>query len=257
MRRGTVHSANVSGQASPNTAAKEEPDRGAATKDVADLMALIEQSKNLLYDLKVLEERNDSHARKLDEDASGSQGENQRGSPEFAGEDAPGLKDAKKYVSVTEIQPAIADEGSPRQPAKQAPPSSARPSEMALGSVLDLLDDNDADFRHFLQRKATIMSNISHLAAQKYHDDQAKQRDLVSQVAAALDEEEAQYRLARQTIKRSLRRQTLQRPDLTPEQRELLQRKDLEYKLFPISDSQVSSSAPEAHRDLDHKWVQN
>lgn len=194
----------------------------------------------MLFDLKVLEERNDSHARKLEDEESGSRGDNQRGSPEFAAE-APGLKDAKKYVSVTEIQPAIVDEESPRRPSKQDAANSARPSEMKLGSIIDLLDDNDPDFRHFLQRKATIMSNISQLAAKKYQDDQGKQQDLISQVAAALEEEETQYRAARQTIKRTLRRQTLQRQDLTKEERELLQRKDLEYKLFPVSESQASS----------------
>lgn len=216
-------------------------------------MHLIEQSKNLLFDLKVLEERNDSHARKLDGDEAGDRGsgEDQRASPEFAAE-APDLKDARK-VSVTEIQ-AIVDEESPRQPTKQATTNSARPSEMNLGSIIDLLDDNDPDFRHFLQRKATIMSNISQLAAKKYQDDQGKQQDLISQVAAALDEEETQYRAARQTMKRTLRRQTLKRQDLTKEERELLQRTDLEYKLFPVTDSQVSSlpecSAADVNKEI-------
>lgn len=63
---------------------------------------LIEQSKNLLFDLKLLEDRNDSHAKKLDDARSGSVGENRKSSPEFAVED-PDLKDAKKFVSVTEI----------------------------------------------------------------------------------------------------------------------------------------------------------
>ena len=41
------------------------------------------------------------------------------------------------------------------------------------------------------------MSNITHLAAKKYHDDEDKKQDLVNQVVAALDKEEANYRMAR------------------------------------------------------------
>lgn len=43
---------------------------------------------------------------------------------------------------------------------------SAMPSaDMNVESVLDLLDDNDAEFKHFMLRKATIMTNMTHLAA--------------------------------------------------------------------------------------------
>lgn len=43
-----------------------------------------------------------------------------------------------------------------------------------IGTVFDLLDDNDNDFKHFMARKATIMSNITHLAAKKYQDNEDK-----------------------------------------------------------------------------------
>lgn len=44
---------------------------------------------------------------------------------------------------------------------------------------MDLLDDNDAEYKHFMARKATIMSNITHLAAKKYQDDETKQQEVV------------------------------------------------------------------------------
>ena len=61
------------------------------------------------------------------------------------------------------------------------------------------------------------MSNITHLAAKKYHDDQDKQNDLVNQVISALDKEEANYRQIRMTMKKNIRRKTMQRKDLTSE----------------------------------------
>lgn len=83
--------------------------------------------------------------------------------------------------------------------------------------MFDLLDDNDAEYKHFMARKATIMTNLEHLAVKKYQDDTAKQQELIDQVVSALDKEEANYRSMRQTLKRTVRRETLKRKDLTVE----------------------------------------
>ena len=44
---------------------------------------------------------------------------------------------------------------------------------------------------HFLR---SVRVNIEHLAAKKYHDDEDKQKEMMDQVVAALDKEEANYR---------------------------------------------------------------
>jgi hypothetical protein len=46
--------------------------------------------------------------------------------------------------------------------------------EMNIGSVFDLLDDNDSEYKHFMARKATIMTNMTHLAAKKFENDEVK-----------------------------------------------------------------------------------
>jgi len=88
---------------------------------------------------------------------------------------------------------------------------------MNIGSVFNLLDDNDSEFRHFMARKATIMTNMTHLAAKKFENDEIKQKELINKVEAALEKEEAAYKSMRKTIKMNVRRQTLARKDITEE----------------------------------------
>ena len=49
--------------------------------------------------------------------------------------------------------------------------SSVFQGTMKLGSDLNLLDEEDAEFRAFQERKMTIMTNITHLVKQKYQSD--------------------------------------------------------------------------------------
>jgi len=90
------------------------------------------------------------------------------------------------------------------------------------------------------------MTNITHLAAQRYASDQSKQQDLLQQVAAALDQEEMSYR----RIRRSIMRKTLKKKkQLTKEELELQQKMDYEHDLFRITHG--DSSQVEAV-SLDH-----
>lgn len=237
-RRGTTDSKAAPFQAATHLGAAD-PERGRPHPAVQDL---IQQSKNLLYDIQLLEDRNESQAKKLEEDpraggqGDGAEDEASDASPEFAFE-------AAARPQAPSIR--IPDEESAQQTIKyDASQRPSRPLDLNVGSVIDLLDDNDADFRHFLLRKATIMTNISHIAAQKYQDDQSKRDGLISQVAAALDQEETHYRKARQTMKRNLRRQTLQRKDLTQGERDRLQQMDFEHQLFAVTESLVGSQVP-------------
>ena len=84
------------------------------------------------------------------------------------------------------------------------------------------------------------MSNIEHLAIKKYHDDEDKQKEMMEQVVAALDKEEANYRQQRQTMKRTIHRQTLKRKDLTDDQRNKLQKMDEDYMLFKVSEDNIT-----------------
>lgn len=89
------------------------------------------------------------------------------------------------------------------------------------------------------------MTNMTHLAAQKYQDDEAKKKEMIDKVQAALEREEATYRSMRQTIKQSVRRQTLARVDITEEQRDKLEQIELDskYMVFEVTDSNPGSQS--------------
>ena len=101
------------------------------------------------------------------------------------------------------------------------------------------------------------MSNITHLAAKKYQDDQDKQDALVDQVVAALDKEEANYRQMRMTLKKSIRRKTMQRKDLTSDQLEKLQKMDEDYQLFKVTDSNLGSHLEYIDKQEINQDIQN
>lgn len=54
----------------------------------------------------------------------------------------------------------------------------------------------------------------------------------------------------RQTLKRNVRRQTLQRKDLTLEQREKLQKMDGDYKLFKVSEIDVTVDEQDLNQEI-------
>lgn len=110
------------------------------------------------------------------------------------------------------------------------------PSQLKIETDFDLLDDNDAEFRNFQNRKMTIMTNITYLAKHKYHDNESKQADLINQVAAALEHEEMSYRRIRKSIKRKTVRKRRKRMGQHRTQDDNRQFDDFDYQVFKLTE---------------------
>jgi len=81
------------------------------------------------------------------------------------------------------------------------------------------LDENtDYEFYQFQLRKATIVTNLTKVANQRYGNDEGKKKILIDQVIEALDEEEMKFKKIRKTIIRKTMKRPMSKDKLTAEQ---------------------------------------
>jgi len=69
--------------------------------------------------------------------------------------------------------------------------------------TLSQIDDHDEDFANLQVRKGTILQNMANLTARKYQNDAVKQKEVMSQIEKAMDEEINTYVHYRNTIKKN------------------------------------------------------
>lgn len=109
-------------------------------------------------------------------------------------------------------------------------------TEGVLLETISMLDESDErDFLTFQKRKDTIMTNMDNISKLKFPDNEKIQKQLMKTVTVALNQEQVNFIKQRKTVRR---RQTLKAKGASDKQiTEVLQKQDLDYKLYQDTDN--------------------